>query len=333
MKPISKPTVPMRDSKGSRTARGIHGCRLGAWGGWLLVSMLAISSAIGSDRTHVAAEQGTVTVRRGDQTLLVYQSEPNPYKVYVHSLMTPAGRQILRDSPDDHVHHRSLMYAIGVDGVDFWHEAPSARPGRQIPTGSLTTRSASSNGRWQTTIEQDIDWKDADDQVLLRETRRLNLDGGTLPDATLLVWDSQLSTPEGKDQVELWGRHYFGLGLRMIQSMDQGGKVLRSTEEADQAVRGTEQLSTGPWCGVTAAADGHPVTVAMFDHPENRPQATWFTMTGPFAYLSATLGWNDEKIALTAEAPLRLRYAVVLWDGEKSPAEIAEAYSLWVGQR
>ncbi len=366
MKPSDNPAVPMRDSKGSQAALAgarcgcyaeamkrfgqapcrslfFHGFRrlcskpvpffhsLEVWG-WLLLSMLAVSNAFASETIQVVAQQGKVTVRRGDQTLMVYQSEPNPYKVYVHSLMTPAGRQILRDSPGDHVHHRSLMYAIGVDGVDFWHEAPSARPGSQIPIGSLTTRSASSNGRWQASIRQDIDWKDFDGQVLLRETRRLNLDGGTLPDATLLVWDSQFRTPEGRDQVELWGQHYFGLGLRMIPSMDQGAKVLRSTEDDAREVRGTERLWTGPWCGLTAMADGHPVTVAMFDHPENVP-ATWFTMTGPFAYLSATLGWDDEKKTLTADAPLRLRYAVVLWDGEKSPAEIADAYSRWIEQQ
>lgn len=331
MKPANDPAVSMCDSKGSQANPDARPrLRYGLWG-WLLVSVLSISNAIASDRIQVAAEQGTVTVRRGDQTVMVYQSEPNPYKVYVHSLMTPAGRQVLRDSPDDHLHHRSLMYAIGVNDVDFWHEAPAGRPGSQIPTGSLAAQSSSSNGRWQTTIQQDIDWKDVDGQVLLQETRRLNLDGGTLPDATLLVWDSQLRAPKGKDQVELWGRHYFGLGLRMIRSMDQGAKVLRPTEDAEQQVRGTERLSTGPWCGLTAMADGHPVTIAMFDHPENVP-ATWFTMTGPFAYLSATLGWNDEKRTLTADAPLRLRYAVVLWDGEKSPAEIAEAYSRWVGQ-
>lgn len=299
----------------------------------MLVGMfVAVFAAYGDQPSHaiqVVAEQGSVTVRHGDRQVLVYQSTPNPFKVYVQSLTTPAGRQILRDSPHDHIHHRSLMYAVGVDGVDFWQENPEARPGKQVPVGDLSCRSASSNGRWQATIEQQIDWQDADGQVLMHEARRLRVDGGTLPDATLLVWDSQFRTPSGKPQVELWGRHYFGLGLRMITSMDQGGRVLSPTENEGEVVRGTERLLTGPWCAYTAAADGHPVTVAMFDHPENRPQAVWFTMTGPFAYLSATLGLKDTKLVLPADSPLRLRYAVVLWDGEKSPAEIAQAYKQW----
>jgi hypothetical protein len=221
------------------------------------------------------------------------------------------------------------MYAMGVDGVDFWGEAPGGRHGKQIPVGETRSRAEMVDGRWQATIEQELNWQDADGQILMKEDRRLRLDGHTLPGATLLVWDSRFCPPAGKQQVELWGRHYFGLGLRMVTSMDQGGKLLTPTDDQGELVRGTEKLLQGPWCAYTAAVDGQPVTVAMFDHPDNRPQATWFTMTGPFAYLSATLGLKDGKLAVTADAPLRLRYAVALWDGEKTTAEIAEAHSRW----
>jgi hypothetical protein len=337
--------------------------RLGACALLAVFAWIGGVAADGAEAIRVVAQDGSVTIRSGDRELLVYQSAPNPYKVYVQSLTTPSGRQILRDSPHDHIHHRALMYAMGVDGVDFWGEAPQGRHGKQIPVGETRSRAEMVNGRWQATIEQQIDWRDADGQVLLRESRRLHLDGSTLrggekmglapsrnredpgtsvgrevpvpivspplPGATLLVWDSQFRTPEGKQQVELWGRHYFGLGLRMVASMDQGGKLLTPTDVEGQSVRGTERLLSGPWCAYTAAVDGHPVTVAMFDHPDNRPKATWFTMTGPFAYLSATLGLKDDKLPVTADAPLRLRYAVALWDGEKTAAEIAQAHTLW----
>ncbi|MCL4205819.1 MAG: PmoA family protein [Pirellulaceae bacterium] len=304
--------------------------RLGAC--WLLLACAWIGSpaADGAEAIRVVAEDGSLAIRSGDRDLLVYQSQPNPFKVYVQSLTTPAGRQILRDSPHDHIHHRALMYAMGVDGVDFWGEAPGGRHGKQIPAGGATRSVAvTADDLWQANIEQDLDWRDADGQVLLREERHLRLDGNTLPGATLLVWDSQFRTPVGKQQVELWGRHYFGLGLRMVASMDQGGKLLTPADDQGEVVRGTEKLLSGPWCAYTAAVDGHPVTVAMFDHPDNRPKATWFTMTGPFAYLSATLGLKDEKLAVKADAPLRLRYAVALWDGEKTTSEIAEAHSRW----
>lgn len=304
--------------------------RLGACFMLAVFAWIGGAAADGAEAIRVVAQEGSVKIRSGDRELLVYQSAPNPYKVYVQSLATPAGRQILRDSPHDHIHHRALMYAMGVDGVDFWGEAPQGRHGKQIPVGETRSRAEMVNGRWQATIEQEIDWRDADGQVLLRESRRLHLDGSTLRGgATLLVWDSQFRTPVGKQQVELWGRHYFGLGLRMVASMDQGGKLLTPTDVEGQSVRGTERLLSGPWCAYTAAVDGHPVTVAMFDHPDNRPKATWFTMTGPFAYLAATLGLKDDKLPVTADAPLRLRYAVALWDGEKTAAEIAQAHTLW----
>ncbi len=43
-------------------------------------------------------------------------------KPYVDQLLSPAGVQVLRDSPSDHKHHHGLMYALEVDKVNFWEE-------------------------------------------------------------------------------------------------------------------------------------------------------------------------------------------------------------------
>ena len=56
----------------------------------------------------------------------------------------------------------------------------------------------------------------------------------------------------------------------------------------------------------------------------------WFTMTKPFAYLSATLNLHKEPITLSAGSPLVLRYAVVLWDGRIGPQEINRLYEQWI---
>jgi hypothetical protein len=68
----------------------------------------------------------------------------------------------------------------------------------------------------------------------------------------------------------------------------------------------------------------------MFDSPKNpRHPATWFTMKEPFAYLAATLGLDEEPLALEAGKGLILRYAVVVWDGEVDTEKIEEAYRKW----
>jgi len=129
----------------------------------------------------------------------------------------------------------------------------------------------------------------------------------------------------------LTGEHYFGLGLRFVESMDRGGRFLNAEGSAGESVRGSERLTPAKWCAYTATADGHPVTVAVFDHPSNpRHPARMFTMTPPFAYIAATLNLWKEPMTLKAGEVLELIYGIALWDGELQPAEIERVYRLWV---
>ena len=61
-----------------------------------------------------------------------------------------------------------------------------------------------------------------------------------------------------------------------------------------------------------------------------RRPATWFTMTRPFAYLSATLALHEEPLKVTAAEPLMLRYGVALWDGQVVSERIEESYNRWI---
>ena len=63
-----------------------------------------------------------VSVFDGDRPVLRYRYADVPMKPYVDQLFSPAGVQVLRDSPHDHKHHHALMFATAVDGVDFWSE-------------------------------------------------------------------------------------------------------------------------------------------------------------------------------------------------------------------
>ncbi len=69
----------------------------------------------------------SATIRAGDRTLLEYRTAASPMKPYIRELYTPGGVQILRDALPDHKHHHGLMFALGVDGVNFWEEAAEGR--------------------------------------------------------------------------------------------------------------------------------------------------------------------------------------------------------------
>ena len=113
--------------------------------------------------------------------------------------------------------------------------------------------------------------------------------------------------------------------------MDTGGRFFNADGKTGEVISGDQRLTPTKWCAYTAKADGKPVTVAIFDHPANlRYPAKFFTMTQPFAYLSATLNAAKEPITVKADKPLDLCYGVALWDGQVDRATVEKLYQRWL---
>ena len=263
--------------------------------------------------------------------LAEYCPNPSPFKPYLKRLFTPGGVQILRDSPPDHKHHHALMFAVGVNGVNFWEELAAA--GKQSPRDGHRERSRVLLGGAWSGYSQDIDWIDANGKKILVEKRTVGIVAphGSKP-ATVVTWTSELSPADGLASVTLGGNHYYGLGMRFVASMDGHppagrGRFFNSSGRPGEVVRGSERLVPAKWCAYTAKAEGKPVTVALFDHPSNqRHPNEFFTMGQPFAYLSATLNLWKKPLILKAGESLKLKYAVALWDGEATPERIESLY-------
>jgi hypothetical protein len=278
---------------------------------------------------RVVEGPGVSAIRAGDRTLLEYRTKAAPMKPYVQKLFTPSGVQILRDSPFDHKHHHALMFAIGVDGVNFWEEA--AASGSEKPRDPLGTVTARVLDTSCAEILQTLDWIDVHGKQLLVEKRMVGaVDTKIAGPVTLVLWTTELSTAPGVEAVKLDGHHYYGLGMRFLTSMDSGGRFFNAAKQPGDVVAGSERLVAAKWCAYTARAAGKPVTVAIFDHPSNpRHPNRMFTMSPPFAYLSATLNLWKEPMELKAGAKLKLSYAVAAWDGETSAEQIETLYEKW----
>jgi len=283
---------------------------------------------------QIKQQDDQVVLSEAGRVVLVYQASPAPYKPYVKQWLTPGGLQVLEDSPPDHVHHHGLMLAVGVNDVDFWSEIHVPKPGRQVPRGRTTVscKTTTQNGRTtsQATIEQTIDWKDFEGTPLLEERRTITWQRVPGLDASMILWTSRLIPAKGQQQVELWGRRYFGLGTRIGPTGPQPAEFVNSTGKPGKPVRGREGLVRADWCACRGVIEGKKFTLAVFDHPNNpRSPATFFTMNRPFAYLSATLALKAEPLKLSAERPITLRYGLVLWDGHVDKQQIARAARLW----
>jgi hypothetical protein len=315
--------------------RGFRGAAAGiAAAAWLLSAGAgeAPGEAPSGEALRVADQSPSVLIHAGKRLLLEYRYDKVPFKPYAKQLLTPSGLNVLLDAPHDHLHHHALMFAVGVDGVDFWAETP--RCGKQVHRGLQVTKPLRRGGLATAGFAEQLDWLAPDGKLLLQEQR--SIEAGPVPGAkaTLVTWRSRLSCPGGKDSVKLTGSHYFGLGMRFLRSMDKMGTFRNaegSPEKTGTNVRGAEYVAASAWCALTAQADGKGVTAAMFGHPGcQRYPVTWFTMASPFAYLSATMNLWKHPLTLTAKEPLELWYGVAVWDGQVAPAQIEKLRGLWV---
>jgi len=290
----------------------------------------AESPSPGGNPMRITIEENVVSVQADDRVVMCYRYRDVPFKPYVQELFTPLGVNVLRDAPHDHLHHHALMFAVAVNGVNFWEETKTA--GRQLHKGLSDVRIDTQDSVPAARFTELIDWVNPRSEELL-VTERRTIEVPYVPDmhASLLTWQSSLEIPRVKESVSLTGSHYFGLGMRFLESMDGTGEILDGGTESVEVVRSDERNFRSIWCAYKADADGKPVTVAMFDHPDNpRHPATWFTMAKPFAYLSATLNVHKKPLKVTADKPLRVRYGVAVWDGRVEAEEIARVYCAWI---
>jgi hypothetical protein len=287
-------------------------------------------------RLEPATAQVEWTVFHGDKKLLVYRSDPRQFKPYVKELCTIRGDNLLRDAPKDHLHHHALMYAIRVNGLNFWEEISGS--GVEKPTEAPRAElGVSRAGLPQATIRQTLHWlsppdaflPDSPKLALLIETRTLVLAVNESQDEVTLDWKSEFEVGGKTNTVILAGSSYFGLGARFLEELDPIAVHLNSEGAPDLA--GTRQdVTPHDWCAVVFDRPSAPATFALFGHPANaRGQATFFTMKRPFAYISATQGLDKEPLVYHAGDKFQVEYLVTVYPAVKSTAFLNARAADW----
>jgi hypothetical protein len=282
-------------------------------------------------------DANNIWIRAGESPMLQYRYRGVPFKPYVKELYSPGGVNVLLDAPHDHLHHHGLMFAVGVDGENFWEETPTAGRQNHMAFEDVYVGKHFISpfvGLPAARLKERVSWRDATSQSRLLERRTIGVrqtsTPGTSALATVVTWTSELRVPEGKQMATLGGSHYFGLGMRFPRSMDGTGQFLNADGKEATIFRGEERLVQSNWCAYQVMAEGRRVTVAMFGNCGSRRRpTTWFTMAKPFAYMSATLGLHEEPLEIRSPLPLILMYAVAIWDRHVSPVQIDAYYREW----
>ncbi|MDR3233659.1 MAG: PmoA family protein [Planctomycetaceae bacterium] len=290
---------------------------------FLVLSMLLCGSTFGDDTLSAAAPSPVYTELKSDGKLIAeYRYADAPYKPYIVTLRTPSGKNILRDAPHDHKHHHALMFALAVNGTNFWEEISNA--GKEI-TNDIAVQPSS--------LKSGLVWQNAAGKVLLKEDRTISVTGS--PEVTLLDWQSVLKHPtdlpnDPPVDFDKSAHHYYGLGIRFDQSMDKQGVFFNSTGKNEGTlVRGDERLTPCHWTACTAKLHGESVTVAVFGNPKNPVPTLAFTMgdrVAHFKYIGISMNFHREPRQMQPKETMTFNFRVAVWDGEVSPETVEKEY-------
>jgi len=209
-------------------------------------------------------------------------------KPYIDFLAAPGGNNILRDAPPDHYHHHGMMFAIRINGVNFWEEHPDGYPGKEQLTAENFVHTGIECGQSGTLVDEslDLNWITPRGTLLLEERRFIRAQMKSESEPTLLTWVSVFTPPKDREQAGvnpevippphsaelgettfLHGSYYNGFGLRFDESMDFGGRFFYSEGSQEMPLENYE-LHTNvlcDWAAYTAKLHGEPVTVALYD--------------------------------------------------------------------
>lgn len=287
----------------------------------------------------VPPERGLIEWHFRGRKLLAYAFATNQFKPYVSELCSLRGDDVLRDAPADHLHHHGLMYAIRVNGVNFWEERD--QPGHQRHIQLLahgTSRSAT--GLPQASFTELIHWvrdgehtsADTTPVALLIERRTLTLTVDEAHEEVALAWHAEFEVGPRTNRVTLHGSDYNGLGLRLPAAWDHIARH-ENSENALWPAGGKPGAVPARWGAVSHTKDGRTIQVALFASPRGHAGTnSFFAMTEPFTYLSATQGLDKTPLEYRAGDRFAIDYLVLVSSVARTVAQLETRYQSWVSK-
>jgi hypothetical protein len=287
----------------------------------------------------VQPERGLIEWHFKGRKLLAYTFATNQFKPYVRELSSLAGDNVLRDAPFDHLHHHGLMYAIRVNGVNFWEERDQPGHQRHIKLLSQST-SRGASGLPQASFTELIHWvphgehaqADTTPAAFLVELRTLTLIVDEAKEEVVLAWHAEFEVGARTNRVTLHGSDYNGLGLRLPAAWDHVARH-ENSERALYPAGGKPGAVPARWSAVSHTVDGRTTQVALFASPRGHAGTnSFFAMTEPFTYLAATQGLDKKPLDYGAGDRFAIDYLVLVSPAVRTTAQLETRYQAWVGE-
>jgi hypothetical protein len=284
----------------------------------------------------VQPERGSLEWQFKGHKLLSYAFATNQFKPYVRELYTLAGDDVLREAPADHLHHHGLMYAIRINGVNFWEERD--QPGHEQHVKLLGHRTGdSAGGLPQASFTELVHWvphgdhtrPDTTPVAFLVERRTLTLTVDEAKEEVALAWRAEFEVGARTNRVKLHGSEYNGLGLRLPAAWDRVARH-QNSERAPYPSGGQHDVVPARWSAVSHTLDGRAMQVVLCARWRGHAGTNaFFTMTEPFTYLSVTQSLDKAPLEYRAGDHFSLDYLVLVYPGVRPPAQIEQRYQSW----
>lgn len=284
-------------------------------------------------------------------------------KPVLYPIRTAKGTVITRGYPleprpgerTDHPHQVGLWFTYeNVNGLDFWNNSDAIKPQDAPKMGTILHRKISyaNSGVSQGDLAVEADWISFNKKVLLHDSTQFTFRGGpdfrSIDRTTILTaLDKQVSFPDAKDGM---------LGLRVIRALeipsdkpevytDANGRPTTVAKLDNTGVNGTYLTSEGKkgdaawgtrgrWCNLSGMVGDEPVTITIFDHPDNPGFPTYWHARGYGLFAVNSLGQKifsngkeELNFALAPHASVVFRYRVLISSAILTPDATEAAYN------
>ncbi len=303
----------------------------------VLILCLCTSKVLAGDPSKISVNQSpdALVFKYGDKPLLVYACATNQFKSYVQALYSLNGVNVLRDAPPDHLHHHGLMYAIRVNGVNFWEE--TGEPGIERSFEIVNVRIGSDQEERPTArFTQIVHWVENEHRwapitkphALLVERRTITVTVDEATGEVAVRWHGIFEVGSAGERVKLTGSNYNGLGLRLPESFDHTGHHLNSEKTPYQSGQ-TGDVTSARWSAVSQPKSAQLPMVTLFDSSSNPGDTRFFTMLNPFAYLAVTQNLEKKPLEYGTGESFEINYLVCVYSEPKSPGFLEKRYREW----
>ncbi len=261
----------------------------------------------------------------------------------------------------DHPHHVGHWFNYGdVNGYDFWGHSDETPAANKPKAGTIVhkaiVKTTSGADRGELTVK--ADWTIPDGSVLIHEDTTFAFSGG----AGRRTIDRTTTWTAGDKPVTFADTKEGAFGIRVARALEQPtnekatfvnaagqkdavsrvdntgvtGEYLGSDGKTGDAVWGTR----GPWMSLSGVVDGHPLTLAILDHPTNYGHPTYWHARGYGLFAANPFGRHgydptQEPASFTLQPgkSVTFRHRILVLDGKRTSDQLQKEEAAFASEK